>query len=281
MPWAVSIGLHAVPLAHALGRPAPRPSPPSLEPMETPAVLPGETFDIDAFSLPTFSPAASQPPDEPAEALVVVVPAAKGRASEEPALADAPEPSKPPGEADAPAPRSRTAAALAPAQSAATKASGNYGQEQALAHAAPLSKGLLRVLPRVAYPEAAFHTVPLGATARTRFSIDLDEDGRVVQAPRFDQHRPRDLWLDDIVVRACLLLRGGAFGLSAGKAGTHAFSLEVEVVQVAPREGDWLEPRDLAEIGRLVEPTLLAPGRAHFIYNSGRQVRLTLSLGSR
>jgi hypothetical protein len=181
----------------------------------------------------------------------------------------------------APAPRAAASAASASTPAAAAQASGSYGEEQALARAAPLSKGLLRVLPRVAYPEAAFHRVPLGTTARTRFSIDLDESGRIAPPPRFDQHAARDVWLDDVVVRACLLLRGGMFGLAAGEAGTHAFELKFEVVQGTPREGDWLEPTDLAEIGRLVEPTLLQPGRAHFIYNSGRQVRLTLSLGAR
>jgi hypothetical protein len=260
---AVSLGLHAVLLARALGGerpPPPRPDPTSLV-SESAAVLPGETFDIDALPLAPSAPAAGAPP--------------ASAASSSPQRPPSP---TPPVRTPPPAASERALAGAPTAAPADARASGSYGEETSLLRTASLGKGLLRVLPRAAYPVASFHELPFGSTAKVRFSLDLDAAGHLTSPPRFDQDRPREPWLEAIIVRACLLLRTAAFALGAATPGSHAFDLKVEVLRGAPRTGDFLEPRDLAEIGRLVEPTLLEPGRAHFIYNSGREVRLTLAL---
>jgi hypothetical protein len=267
--WALaaSLGLHAVPLAQALGRvttTAPEPVPPMEESVTAPAIVPGETFDIEAAGPLEQAAAAPAPPPEPPAA----IPPPPSVAAAEPAVATRPKASP-----------SRTARPAASDQVAATTA-GTYGEESSLASAASLGKGLLRALPRVSFPEATFHELYFGSMVETRFSVELDPDGHVSKPPHFDNNIPRAAWFEALVVRALLLLRAGTFAAPASKPGTleHDFELRAEIVRGEPKTGDWLEPHDLAEIGRLVEPTVRQPGRAHFIYNSGREVRLTLKL---
>jgi hypothetical protein len=273
---AVSLGLHAVPLAHALGDQKAPPDPVVPEPAaaEEAVVLPGDTFDIDASgsepAVPT--PAASEP--------AVPTPAASEPAVPTPAASELPPaPARAPVSSPAlrPPPAAREVS-RGPASAAST--SGSYGEETASVGAASVGKGLLRVLPRVSYPEPTFHQLPFGTTVVTLFSVDLDESGHVTKPPRFDGERVREPWFEALVVRALLLLRAGTFALAPSTPGRleHRFELEAQVVEGQPKTGDWLEPSDLAEIGRLVEPTAREPGHAHFVYNSGREVRLTLKL---
>jgi hypothetical protein len=256
---ALSLGLHAVPLTHAFGRAtAVREPIPNLSvPIEPAAVLSGETFDIDA--------AAPAPP----------APAVDSLKAPERAAAPASVPQAAPAVPAAPA-------ATPAAGSVQTRAGGSpssYGEDRPSVGAASLGKGLLRVLPRAAYPESTFHDLSYGTTLETRFSVELDEGGHALP-PRFDERQVSEAWFDTLVVRALLLLRAGTFAVPASTPGKleHAFELTAQVVEGTPASGDWLEPRDLAQIGRLVEPTVRQPGRAHFTYNSGREVRLTLRL---
>jgi hypothetical protein len=138
----------------------------------------------------------------------------------------------------------------------------------------------LRVLPRAAFVEPTFHELPWGASAKMRFSVDLDGEGRAVLPVHVDDDQPSIPWLQTLLGRAVLLLRGGAFSLPAGVSGParSSFELEIQIIEGAKASGEWAEPRDLAEIGRLVEPTRTQPGRAHFRYNSGREVQLLLRL---
>jgi len=136
------------------------------------------------------------------------------------------------------------------------------------------------VLPRVAYVDPTFHDLRFGSTGLIRFQVDLDAEGRPTLPLGFDDDRARARWLEPIVERAILLLRGGTFSQapSSGGARSAAFELSFEIAEGQAASDDWLEPRDLAEIGRLIEPTASEPGRAHFRYNSGREVFLTLRL---
>jgi len=270
---AVSLGLHAVPLAQALDRvtiTAPEVDLPKEGPVTAPAIVPGETFDIEALAPSEPAPAEAAPSPEPPVATPPppVVAAAAPVVTLPPAVATSPKVAAPP------------AVQAAGSDQPAATAVGTYGEERSLASAASLGKGLLRVLPRVCFPEATFHELYFGSRVETRFSVDLDPDGHVSKPPHFDNNIARAAWFEALVVRAFLLLRAGTFATPASAPGTleHDFELSAEVVSGEPRTGDWLEPRDLAEIGRLVEPTVREPGRAHFIYNSGREVRLTLKL---
>jgi len=313
---AVSLVLHAVPFGHALAQRIAKGST-SLPDVEAPtpaSVWAGETFDID--TLPPSEPAApSEPatgapaaepepaaPSEPATSAPAAEP--EPAAPSEPATsapAPDPEPAAPPRAAltrpssaarpSAPQASSAAGAAVDAGTDAAADAASppklsggtTYGQADARAAVAPLGKGLLRVLPRVSFVEPRFRELPIGAAAGLRFSVELDATGHPVPPVEIDARDARIPWLEALLARALLLLRGGAFSLPEGTSGPHRchFELDYEIVQGEPAAGDWLEPGDLAEIGRLIEPTLQTPGRAHFRYNSGREVRLVLRLVER
>lgn len=296
-----SLALHAVPLSVASAWSLRLPEAPALalqqpeEDVDAPAaVWAGETFDIDTSSeraaegaraATSSAPAdvrpAAAPAEEPPDASRPGEPTepARSRPPAEPSSPNA-SPAKPPAPARVPAAEPAAEAAASPSGDAPAHGTGSYGATEAAAVAAPLGKGLLRVLPRAAFVEPTFHELPIGASARLRFSIDLDEDGRAVAPVRIDVEQARIQWLEALLGRAVLLLRAGAFSLPAGASGpaSSAFELEFEITQGAAASGDWAEPHDLAEIGRLVEPTRTQPGRAHFRYNSGREVQLVLKL---
>ena len=98
--------------------------------------------------------------------------------------------------------------------------------------------------------------------------------GTVEEEPKPAPHLKR------IIGRAVLMLKQGTFALSeAGvSAGVQRFELSAEIQQVAALDDAIAEPHDLRQIGRLVEPTRVRPGKANFTYNSGRQVELTVRM---
>ena len=302
--WALlaSVALHAVPLSagwatRAFPRSTPaQPAPPE-EPEAPAAVWAGETFDIDtlpsgasvgASSLPVAAerPLGDTPPQAARESAspevdaIAAPPVLPLRPSEGQPEAP-PAPSQRKAVAPAAAEESpKGASGAAQSTEAHAAGSGSYGAAGVGALAAPLGKGLLRVLPRAAFVEPIFHELPMGTSVQLRFSVDLDVDGHAVLPLRFDAEQRRIPWLEELLGRAVLLLRGGAFSLPAGVTGpaSSSFELELEVVQGVAASGDWAEPKDLAEIGRLIEPTRTQPGRAHFRYNSGREVQVLLRL---
>lgn len=279
-----SVGLHAVPLSAGLAWQAlprvPLIQPPPLEEDDAPAaVWAGDTFDVDTLpsdvSVAATQPSPESPPPRP--------PATRSAAIEESTSVPPPAAAR-----ESTAPSESTAAARAPAadsqptaqSEAAAPGAGSYGAAGAAAVSAPLGKGLLRVLPRAAFVDPIFHELPWGTSAKVRFAVELDDEGRAVLPLHFDEDQTKVPWLETLLGRAVLLLRGGAFSLPPGVSGParSSFELELQVVRGAAASGDWAEPRDLAEIGRLVEPTRTQPGRAHFRYNSGREVQLLLRL---
>lgn len=296
LAFLASVGLHAVPLSAGLARQAPPRvplvQPPPLEEDDAPAaVWAGDTFDVD--TLPSDVSVAATQPSSPASGETDVPSASESPPPRPPATRSAAteESTSVPPHATAresTASRESTPEARAPsagsrptAQSeAAAPGAGSYGAAGAAAVSAPLGKGLLRVLPRAAFVDPIFHELPWGTSAKVRFAVELDDEGHAVLPLHFDEDQTKIPWLETLLGRAVLLLRGGAFSLPPGVSGParSSFELEIQVVRGAAASGDWAEPRDLAEIGRLVEPTRTQPGRAHFRYNSGREVQLLLRL---
>lgn len=289
-----SVGLHAVPLSaglawQALPR-APLLQPPPSEDDEAPAaVWAGNTFDVD--TLPSDLSVTAPQPSSPASGETAAPPVSESPrppATRSAAVEESTSVPPPAAAQESTASRESSATARAPsagsqptAQSeAADPGRGSYGAAGAAAVSAPLGKGLLRVLPRAAFVEPTFHELPWGARAKLRFAVDLDDEGHAVLPLHFDEGQAKVPWLETLLGRAVLLLRGGAFSLPPGVSGParSSFELELQVVRGVAASGDWAEPRDLAEIGRLVEPTRTQPGRAHFRYNSGREVQLLLRL---
>lgn len=177
--------------------------------------------------------------------------------------------------ATAPAPPGSAAAATAPSGAAPA-----YGQDALPASSASFAKAFTRAVPRIASADKVWHGLALGSAGSAVFSIEVDAQGKVVgQGTVLDKPVPA-AHLARIIGRTVLLLRNQTFAHAAeGEAPvSQRFELSAEIRQVAALDDTFAEPEDLRQIGRLVEPTLVRPGKANFTYNSGRQVELTVRL---
>ena len=265
-----------------------------------PARFVGNTFEIETVDAP-LTPAAPPLPAAPPTPTAAPEPAApplpkpaekapsppddpSTRAAHSAQVASqSPSAPTPPAPARAESPVTASAERAAPdgAQTATTGVvAPSYGQDALPASTASLAKAFTRAVPRIASSDQVWHGLPLGAAGKAVFSIEVDAQGKVVgQGTVLDEPAPAP-HLERIIGRTVLLLKSQtftAFG-EAGRGGTQRFELTADIRQVAPLEDAFAEPRDLRQIGRLVEPTRVRPGKANFTYNSGRQVELTLRL---
>lgn len=278
----------------------------AVQPDETASQRPRPPLDESARP----EPAPSQPlPEQPSRAgsaeppaLEASEPAAEEQSSERPpedhapaAVAEPndmqapseragrPEPSTPhsetaPAPADQPAPDS---AMPAPGASSSATPGGAPGEPVVRPGVGSLAKAFTRAVPRAAFRDPAWHGLALGAAGSITFSIELDAEGRLVeQALVIDKEPAPPEHLERLVTRTTLMLKAGSFALTpAGvQAGKQRLELSAAIRKVEALDDALAEPRDLRQIGRLVEPTWVRPGKANFTYNSGRQVELTLRM---
>jgi outer membrane biosynthesis protein TonB len=274
-----------------------------------PARFVGNTFEIDTVDVAPVaardSPRAPPAPAAPAEPSLPPAPAPRPAPPAEKAL-DVPDEPAPtidsatvlpqPPSAPTPTPpaaESPQAASSPPAQGAqspgapatdaaqATTTGGvgpSYGQDALPASTASLAKAFTRAVPRIASSDKVWHGLPIGAAGKAVFSIEIDAGGKLVGQGRvLDEPAPAP-HLERIIGRTVLLLRSQTFAVPGEAGGVQHFELSAEIRQVGALEDTFAEPQDLRQIGRLVEPTRVRPGKANFTYNSGRQVELTLRL---
>ena len=155
-----------------------------------------------------------------------------------------------------------------------------YGQDVLPASTASFAKAFTRAVPRIASADKVWHGLPLGSAGSAVFDIEVDARGKVVgQGTVLDKPVPA-AHLARIIGRTVLLLQNQSFGPPReGDAQVRQrLELSAEIRQVAALDDTFAEPQDLRQIGRLVEPTRVRPGKANFTYNSGRQVELTVRL---
>lgn len=270
-----------------------------VEPSPAPAPEPEAAPSVEAPPPPAPpkqappAEASEPPPKDSPESKPALVPAAEAPSAlqEVPDSVVSPEPSVArPQVAPAEVPTTSTtpvaalsagatsAAAAAPAPSGLAPAS--YGQSALPPNVATLAKGFTRAVPRAASPDPIWHRLPLGDAGKAVFSIEIDAEGKVVGQGKVEQEPAPAPHLKRIIGRAVLMLKRGTFALSeAGvAAGVQRFELTAEIHQVAALDDVFAEPHDLRQIGRLVEPTRVRPGKANFTYNSGRQVELTVRM---
>jgi len=195
----------------------------------------------------------------------------------------APEPQpKAPAAPAAGAPASTAAsereAAHAGAPVASSGTASGYGQDVLAAATASFAKAFTRAVPRIASADRVWHGLPLGSAGSAVFEIELDAQGKVIGQGKVLDEPPPTAHLARIIGRTVLLLRNQTFALApeAGAPTSQRFELSAEIRQVAALDDGIAEPEDLRQIGRLVEPTRVRPGKANFTYNSGRQVELTV-----
>jgi hypothetical protein len=156
-----------------------------------------------------------------------------------------------------------------------------YGQASLPTNVGSLAKAFTRAVPRAAFRDPAWHRLPMGAAGKVVFSIELDNMGKLVGAVSVERTEPEPpVFLKNLVARTVLMLKAGTFALTPQglQAGTQRFELSAELRRVAALDDVLAEPEDLRQIGRLVEPTRVRPGKANFTYNSGRQVELTIRM---
>lgn len=317
LPWFLSVSLHAGGLfalasavAHARSQEVD---------LQRAAVWAGNTFEIETLSersseveatSPAPSPAVdgrevapeprederSKPEPESRETEPPEAVEAPEAASEEPKPVDThpaeaqPSPDHPPVDEPAQPPSAPPAAASVaaePAPSAAPEQMDTrapepvYGEAGKKPQPVSLAKALTRACPRAAFPDKAWHRLPVGAAGSIEFSVELDEEGKVVRATRRkDPSVPPPGHLLRLVARTTRMLKSGVFAMAAGRVGpgVQRFELSAQVEQQAGSDSVLAEPEDLKQIGRFVEPTPTRPGKADFTYNSGRHVILTLRM---
>ena len=156
-----------------------------------------------------------------------------------------------------------------------------YGQASLPAHVGSLAKAFTRAVPRAAFRDPVWHRLPVGALGKVIFSIELDNTGKVVGAASVERTEPEPpVFLKSLVARTVLMLKAGTFALTPQgiEAGAQRFELSAELRRVEALDDVIAAPEDLRQIGRLVEPTRVRPGKANFTYNSGRQVELTIRM---
>jgi len=268
----------------------------------------------EGASPPAQTPSAPEPaaPPDPPEPAAPKAPQAEPPAAPEPEPAavpsaatraiSTPSPSSPPPDASAgdplqaapatPQPAASPPAARAPASSAAAQnaapgatapvgssgAASEYGQDALAAATASFAKAFTRAVPRIASADRVWHGLGFGSAGSAVFKIELDAQGKVVGQGTVLDEPPPAAHLARIIGRTVLLLRNQTFAVApeAGAPTSQRFELSAEIRQVAALDDGVAEPEDLRQIGRLVEPTRVRPGKANFTYNSGRQVELTV-----
>jgi hypothetical protein len=168
-----------------------------------------------------------------------------------------------------------------PNASAARAAEPAYGEDIARPDVVSLAKALTRACPRAAFPDRAWHRLPLGPAGAIEFAVELDEQGKVVRATR--RQNPTvspPTHLLDLVKKTTRMLKTGVFALAGHgvEAGVQRFELSAHIESGVSSESVLADPHDLRQIGRFVEPTPIRPGKADFTYNSGRRVVLTVRM---
>lgn len=279
----VSLGLHATWLATALGRSvlSDRAADSQLEPTSEPegdtepaATWAGDTFDVDALLGPSPEGAlapALVPEPSPEPPPVEAAPASTPK----PAAPKIQTPKPTPPRSDAP-----TSSTSGTPDGSGRPGAGTYGQAEGPTARASLAKGLLRVLPRAAYPEAEWHDLSMSAQEKIVFSLELDADGRIGAETVIERKPEPSPLLARVLRRSVLLLGAGTFALAPDRLGVgqQKFELIATLATGLAADSELARPEDLAEMGRLTEPTQSEPGRASFRFNSGREVLLTLRL---
>ncbi|HEY6725805.1 MAG TPA: hypothetical protein VI197_17340 [Polyangiaceae bacterium] len=267
--------------------PSPSPGPASdSEPESAASPASPEAPSEPAPPVPPPAPAAptplpAEPPEpvtpsalEPSSGASALPPREQGRA-----VAPAPTPAAPAASAAPGTPAAEASASAGPAM-AASMAAPAYGQDSLPANTVSVAKAFTRAVPRIASADKVWHGLAIGAAGSAVFEIQVDARGKVVgQGTVLDKPAPAQ-HLARIVGRTVLLLRNQTFAASAegGPPANQRFELSAVIRQVPALEDSFAEPEDLRQIGRLVEPTRVRPGKANFTFNSGRQVELTLRL---
>lgn len=268
----------AAPNPEGASPPKPAPAPveaPSAPPAEPPSALqaaPPEhapepsaaTEQVRAAPAPPVPPPAEPRPAAPSPAEAVPAPH--------------PETATPAAGAPAATAGSQSAAASAGAPAASSGTATAYGQDALAATTASFAKAFTRAVPRIASADRVWHGLPLGSAGSAVFKIELDAQGKVIGQGTVLDEPPPAAHLARIIGRTILLLRNQTFALAPEPAApaSQRFELSAEVRQVAALDDGIAEPEDLRQIGRLVEPTPVRPGKANFTYNSGRQVELSV-----
>lgn len=256
---------------------------PAPEPASAPEPDPASASAVPPLAAP--APIAPPTSPEPAEAPVAqepVLPSAPVGAAATASAASA-APSAGAAEATLEAGATPEAGAAPEARAARAAASSGavvYGQDALPASTASFAKAFTRAVPRIASADKVWHGLPLGSAGSVVFDIEVDAGGKVVgQGTILDKPVPA-AHLARIIGRTVLLLRNQSFGPPReGEAPIRQrLELSAEIRQVAALDDTFAEPQDLRQIGRLVEPTRVRPGKANFTYNSGRQVELTVRL---
>lgn len=142
-----------------------------------------------------------------------------------------------------------------------------------------LAAALTRNLPIAAQREPSWEQVALGSKERCVLRVSLNDEGRVSDwelVPLAVGEHPKRI--KELARRAVALLGRGQFGVkSRFGAGAHRVELVVRVEQGAAHNADFVRPEDLFAQGS-VPPTGARPGKAYLRLNSGRTLRMELSL---
>ena len=252
----------------------------------TPAAAPAETVPTPRAP----EPASETPvPSEPEAPSTVDDTADDNAAEPEPQAAppaahadEAPNAAEPEAKAAsrASSPETNNSGAVPAGSATDVPSTPTYGQGSLPPHVGSLAKAFTRAVPRAAFRDPAWHRLPMGGAGKVIFRLELDEMGKVVGAASVEPTEPAPpSFLKSLVARTVLMLKAGTFALTERiQAGTQRFELSAELRRVEPLDDALADPNDLRQIGRLVEPTRVRPGKANFTYNSGRQVELTIRM---